>query len=79
MISQHIPNLIVRTYRVLDCRESITGIGVVWPVERLENHGRCGCGEIEMKDRRLVAFFADRNDADKYVSGKMELVRHESQ
>jgi hypothetical protein len=60
----------VKTYKILDCRESITGIGVVWPVESFESHGPCGCGAVELASRYLVAFFTDHNDAVEYVARK---------
>jgi hypothetical protein len=53
-------------YRVGECRQSITGIGVVWPV--LELHGRCGCGATEMTNE--IAFFVNRADAESFVHVK---------
>ena len=50
------------TFRIAECRSSIRGIGVVWPVE--EVHGLCGCGHTEMKSE--IAFFRRRCDADTF-------------
>lgn len=50
-------------FTIGDCRESITGIGVVWPVKRLD--GRCGCGAVEMGE--YVAFFVSREDAESFI------------
>ncbi len=55
-----------KSWRVLDYRESITGIGVVWPV--YESHGQCGCGRCEMGGP--IAFFVDRYDAEMFVADK---------
>lgn len=54
-------------FRIKDCRESITAIGVVWPVEEIS--GRCGCGAAEMASE--IAFFVDRSDAEDFVKSKM--------
>lgn len=56
-------------YRVGEFRQSIPAIGVVWPVE--EVHGRCGCGEVEMKSS--IAFFTSRTDAGHFVDYKTKL------
>jgi hypothetical protein len=57
-------------YRIRPCRESITGIGVVWVVESV--HGRCGCGAVEMK--AAVAWFSDHSDALGFVAAKNDLM-----
>ena len=49
--------------RIGECRQSITSIGVVWPVELVT--GRCGCGQVEMFSP--VAFFVNRDDAEKFI------------
>lgn len=67
----------MKTYRVLECRESITGIGVVWPVEEHENLGPCGCGVVQLQNTLLVAFFTDRKDAENYVAEKNDPMGHQ--
>jgi hypothetical protein len=57
-----VPEFIIR-----DCRESVPGIGVVWPVVKVE--GKCGCGAVEMASE--VAFFIHRKDAEKFVLDKV--------
>lgn len=51
------------TYQISECRESITGIGVVWTVYQI--NGRCGCGAVEMK--APVAFFVNKLDAEAWI------------
>jgi hypothetical protein len=58
----------MNTYRLAECRESITSIGVVWPVEMYVNNGRCGCGAHELAGWVPVAFFTDRGDAMEWVA-----------
>jgi hypothetical protein len=54
--------------RIGECRQSITAIGIVWPVQLVKGH--CGCGEALMfKD---VAFFPDRADAVDFINWKNE-------
>lgn len=63
-IHNHDPKTLI--YSVSNCRESITGIGVVWPVKKV--YGSCGCGAVEMSN--LVAFFVDREDAEEFAKQK---------
>jgi hypothetical protein len=53
------------TYRVDPYRESINGFAwyVVWAI-----HGRCGCGEVEMKSR--IGLFESKEDAELFVQLK---------
>lgn len=49
-------------YKLAEFAISLTDQGTVWPVE--EDHGRCGCGEVEMKS--TVGYFSTKELAEHY-------------
>ena len=57
----------MNTYRIAECRASLNGLGVVWPVREI--YGRCACGSEEMSSE--IAFFRERSDAELFIAVKL--------
>jgi hypothetical protein len=62
----HVTRPPVERYTIGEYRESLPVIGVVTVVSEL--HGKCGCGEVEMKSE--IAFFREKADAELFVKAK---------
>jgi hypothetical protein len=62
----HVTRPPVERYTIGEYRESLPVIGVVTVVSEL--HGKCGCGEVEMKSE--IAFFREKSDAELFIKAK---------